>query len=90
MYIKIKLFDGEAPGLEIWRMGSTPSLPLLPGSLLPGVVVLDRVLFMGQIGQTMRVNYSMMHNCNCYITIFKTVNVIKMYVQIIYIFNIYV
>ena len=35
--------------LEIWGMWSTPSLPLLPGPLWPGVVVPDRVLSMGQI-----------------------------------------
>ena len=35
--------------LELWGMWSTPSLPLLPGSLWPGVVAPDRVLFMGQI-----------------------------------------
>ena len=35
--------------LEFWGMWSTPSLPLLPGPLWPGVVVPDRVLSMGQI-----------------------------------------
>ena len=35
--------------LELWGMRSTPSLPSLPGSLWPGVVASDRVLFMGQI-----------------------------------------
>ena len=30
-------------------MRSTPSLPLLPGPLCPGVVASDRVLSMGQI-----------------------------------------
>ena len=35
--------------LELWGIRSTPSLPLLPGPLRPGVVVPDRVLSMGQI-----------------------------------------
>ena len=34
--------------LELWEMGNTPSLPLLPGLLWLGVVALDRVLYMGQ------------------------------------------
>ena len=28
--------------LELWGMQSTPSLPLLPGSLWPGVVASDK------------------------------------------------
>ena len=40
-----KQSDGEAPVmLERWGMQSTPSLPLIPGSLWPGVVTPDRVL----------------------------------------------
>ena len=35
--------------LELWGMRSAPSLPSLPSLLRPGVVALDRVLFMGQI-----------------------------------------
>ena len=35
--------------LELWRSRSTPSLPSLPGPLLPGVVAPDRVLSMDQI-----------------------------------------
>ena len=35
--------------LELLGMKSTPSFPSLPGSLMPGVVVLDRFLSMGQI-----------------------------------------
>ena len=35
--------------LELWGMQCTPSLPSLPGPRWPGVVVLDRVLSMGQI-----------------------------------------
>ena len=35
--------------LEPMEMGSTPSLPSLPGPLRPGLVALDRVLSMGQI-----------------------------------------
>ena len=42
-----KQFDGEAPALELWRTWSTFSLPLLPGSHLPGVVTPHRVLSMG-------------------------------------------
>ena len=45
-----KQSDGEAPViLELWGMWNTPSLPLLPGVLWPGVVALDSVLSMGQI-----------------------------------------
>ena len=44
-----KQSGGEAPALEIWRMWSTPSLSLLPGSLWPGVVASGRVLSMHQI-----------------------------------------
>ena len=45
-----KQSDGEVPVmLELWRMLSTPLLPLLPGPLWPEVVVPDRVLSMGQI-----------------------------------------
>ena len=40
----IKQSDGEFPGMQ-----STPSLPLLPGPLWPGVVASDKVLSMGQI-----------------------------------------
>ena len=35
--------------LELWGMRSTPSLPLLPGPLWPGVVAPERALSMGQI-----------------------------------------
>ena len=35
--------------LELWGMQSTPSLPLLPGPLLPRMVAPDRVLSMGKI-----------------------------------------
>ena len=45
----LKSPDGEAPILELWRMCSTPSLPLLPGTLWAGVVALDKVLIMGKI-----------------------------------------
>ncbi len=38
-----KQSDGEAP-VMLWGMQSTPSLPLLPGPLWPGVVAPDRVL----------------------------------------------
>ena len=43
----IKQSDGEVSlMLELWRMGSTPSLPSLPSLLFPGVVAPDRVLSM--------------------------------------------
>ena len=46
----IKQSDGEVPVLvELWGIGSTPSLPLLQDPLWPGVVALDRTLSMGQI-----------------------------------------
>ena len=35
--------------LELWGIRSTPSLPLLLGSLWPRVVAPDRFLTMGQI-----------------------------------------
>ena len=35
--------------LEPWGMQSTPSLPLPPGPLWPGVVAPDRFPYMGQI-----------------------------------------
>ena len=42
-----KQSDGEVPAmLEFWGMQSTPSLPLLPGLLLPGLVAPDRALSM--------------------------------------------
>ena len=45
-----KQSDGEVPAiLELWKMGSTISLPSLRGSLWLGVVASDRVLSMGQI-----------------------------------------
>ena len=49
----IKPSDGKAPALEIWGIRCTPSLPLLPGPLWPGLVAPDRVLSMGQIEQTL-------------------------------------
>ena len=46
----IKQSDDEVPVmLALWGMQSTPSLPLLPGSLWPGLVTPDRILSMGQI-----------------------------------------
>ena len=35
--------------LELWGMWNTPSLPLLPSPLGPGVVAPDRVVPMSQI-----------------------------------------
>ena len=46
--IDTKQSDGEGPAvLELWGIRSTPSLPLLPGPLCPGVVAPDRALSMG-------------------------------------------
>ena len=43
-----KQSDGEVPVmLGLWRIRSTPSLPLLPGPLYPGVEAPDRALSMG-------------------------------------------
>ena len=43
-----KQSDGKAPVMpELWGMRSTPSLPLLLGSLWPRMVALDRGLSMG-------------------------------------------
>ena len=46
----IKQSDAEVPVMmELWRMGSTSSLPLLLGPLWPGVIASDKVLSTGQI-----------------------------------------
>ena len=46
----IKPSVGEASIMpELWEIRSTTSLPLFPGSLWPGVVAPDRVLYMSQI-----------------------------------------
>ena len=43
-----KQSDGEVPVmLGLWGMQNTPSLPLFPGTLWPGVVAPDRALSMG-------------------------------------------
>ena len=45
-----KQSDVETPVmLKLWGIWNTPSLPSLPGSFWPRVVVIDRVLSMGQI-----------------------------------------
>ena len=46
----LKQSDSQVPViLKLWEMWSTPSLPLLTGSLWPGVVAPERDLLMGQI-----------------------------------------
>ena len=43
-----KKSDGEVQVMiGLWGMRSTPSLPLLPGPLWPGMVAFDRALSMG-------------------------------------------
>ena len=43
-----KKSDGEVPVMvELWEMRNTPSLPSLPGPILPGVVAADKALAMG-------------------------------------------
>ena len=54
-------------------MWGTPSLPLLPGPLYPGVVAPDRVLSMGQIEQTMYANKLLMSNCDCFIDLLQII-----------------
>ena len=45
---RTKQSDGEVRVmLELWGMRSTPSMPLLPGPLWPGIVVPDKALSMG-------------------------------------------
>ena len=66
----IKPPDGKA--LEICVMWSTPSLPLPPGLLWPGVVALDRVLSMSQIDK-LRANKWLMLNGDCYVAILETI-----------------
>ena len=57
----IEQSDGEVPVvLELWGVRSTPSLPLLPGPLWPGVVAPDGVLSVGWI--ELRHTYAKM-NC---------------------------
>ena len=52
-YYDTKQSDGEVPlMLRLWGMRSTPSLPLLPGPLWPGVVAPDRALSMGYVELT--------------------------------------
>ena len=54
-----KQSDGEVPAvLELWGMWSTPSLPLLPGPLWPGVVAPDK----GPIYGLNRINSILMLN----------------------------
>ena len=54
-----KQSDGEVPAmLELWGMRSTPSLPLLPGPLRPGVVAPDK----GPIYGLNRINSIIMLN----------------------------
>ena len=48
----IKQSDSDAPASKIWRIQGTLSLPLLAGSLLPGVVSPETILFIDQIEQT--------------------------------------
>ena len=48
----IKPSEDEATILKIWGILRTPSLPLLPCSLCPGMIAPYRVLSMGQIEQT--------------------------------------
>ena len=48
-----KQFNGEIPVMpELWRIRSTPLLPLLPGPLWPGVVAPDRAQSMDWIELT--------------------------------------
>ena len=43
-----KQSDGEVPvKLGLWGIRSTPSMPLLPGPLRPGVVATDRAISLG-------------------------------------------
>ena len=52
--------DGEVPVmLELWGMWSTPSFPLLPSPLWPGVVARDK----GHIYGLNRTNGILMLNC---------------------------
>ena len=73
----IKLFDVEVPALDIWRMWSTSSLPLLPGPLWSRVKSPDRVLSMCQIEQTMSTNKWLMLNCDLYSSTWRHLTVYK-------------
>ena len=48
----IKQSDGETPGVELWEMPSTPSLPSLPDPLWPEVISPYSVLSMSYLEQT--------------------------------------
>ena len=41
--------DGETPPLELWEKWNTPSFPLLPGPLWPGVAIPEKVTSIVQI-----------------------------------------
>ena len=43
------LHNCKALALKIWRMLSTPSMPLLPGPIWPGMVAPKNVLSIGDI-----------------------------------------
>ena len=79
-----KQSDGEIPVmLELWGMGSTPSLPLLSGPLWSEVVVPNRILSMGQVElnssyaklNCLKWNYFWNWNCT-YIKLLFEVNLI--------------
>ena len=57
-----KQSEGETPAiLELWEMRSTPSLPSLPGSLWPRVVVPDRFGLVCFHGTSTIVGYLMLY-----------------------------
>ena len=59
----VQWFDGEGLVLELRGMWSTPSEPLLPGLLWPGVVVPVRVLSVDQIELFDNLLYLKLFNC---------------------------
>ena len=89
IYSAFKLSDSKAPNLEIWGISGTPSLPLHPVRLWPGVVAPERVL--SQIKQTVRTKWLIL-NCDCYIAILEAIELctkkirLKICSQIIYIY----
>ena len=46
---------------------------MFPGTLWPGLVAPDRILYIGQIEQTMCANKWLMVNCDSYIVVHETV-----------------
>ena len=72
------LKHGETPVMGLWGMCSAPSLPLLPGTLWPRVVVLVWAPFMNQIERFNHLTLCKQMadfklSCLCYIVMLVTI-----------------